>query len=582
MILEKINDPSDIKKLNKDELISLAKDIRLGLLNRVSKIGGHFGPNFGIVEFSIAYHYVFNSPVDKIIFDVSHQTYPHKMLTGRWKNYFYEEEFKNITGYTEPNESIHDMFCVGHTSTSISLALGVAKERDLKGEKFNVVALIGDGSLSGGEALTGLNAGYELNSNFIVVVNDNEQSIAETHGGLYKSLSDLRNSGGKSSNNIFKAFGYDYRYLEDGNDIFKLIDALNEIKDIDHPIVLHIHTLKGKGYKFAEDNKEAWHYHIPFDIKTGKLIHEIKEPNYKTLTKDIIVEHIKKDRNVCFITPGVPQNLGFTPEVRKELKDQYVDCGIAEETCVAMASGMARIGGKPIVGTNASFIQRTYDQLSQEAGINNLPITILLTFTSIFGPHDVTHLSIFALPMIVNIPNFCYMAPTSIEEFSLMLNYAIDNDKGPVVVATPHEFNHNKYPLLSDFSDLNKYQVCKKGKDIAIIGLGTFFNLADSLTSYLEEKGFRPTLINPRFATALDKPLLDEISSNYKLIITLEDCVKNGGFGEKIASYLGDKSIKVLNYGIEKKFYDNFKALDILKENGIDNELIYNRIKEII
>ena len=303
MILENINSPEDVKKLSREGLNLLSGEIREALLHRLSDHGGHFGPNFGMVEATIALHYVFNSPEDKIVFDVSHQSYPHKMLTGRKDAYLYPEKYDDVSGYSEPSESAHDHFVIGHTSTSVSLAGGLAKGRDLKGEKGNVIAVIGDGSLSGGEAFEGLDYAGELGTNFIIVVNDNQMSIAENHGGLYRNLQELRESQGTCPCNFFKAMGLDYLYVDQGNDIGSLISAFQKVKDIDHPVVVHINTLKGKGYRPAEEHKEPWHYCAPFVIETGEPRHKPEGgEDYGTLTADYLLKKMKEDRRVVGIT----------------------------------------------------------------------------------------------------------------------------------------------------------------------------------------------------------------------------------------------------------------------------------------
>lgn len=426
MYLEKIQGPDDVKKLSMEQLNVLAGEMREALFNRLTKTGGHFGPNFGVVEMTIAMHYVFDSPKDKFVFDVSHQTYPHKMLTGRAYGYLDENRFHEISGYSEPSESEHDIFTIGHTSTSVSLATGLAKGRDAVGGKENVVAVIGDGSLSGGEALEGLDFAGEMTSNLIVVVNDNEQSIAEIHGGLYKNLTELRESNGEAKNNLFRAMGLDYIYEEEGNNIEKLIALFQKVKDIDHPIAVHIHTQKGKGYEPAEENKEAWHWCMPFDRTTGKPLMTFEGEDYSTLTGDLLLEKMKKDKSVVFVTAAVPSNVGFPKENREKAGSQYIDVGIAEEQAVAMCSGIAKNGGKPIFGTNATFIQRTYDQFSQDVCINQSPVTTILNYSSILGLNDVTHLGFYTISMLSNIPNLVYLAPTCKEEYLAMLDWSVD------------------------------------------------------------------------------------------------------------------------------------------------------------
>ncbi|MFR8368358.1 MAG: 1-deoxy-D-xylulose-5-phosphate synthase [Lachnospira sp.] len=583
-LIERINEATDVKKFKVDELDKLAAEIREALFNRLTKIGGHFGPNFGIVEAEIALHYVFNSPTDQFVFDVSHQSYPHKILTGRKAGYIYEDHFSEDSGYTNPDESEHDLFNVGHTSTSISLATGLVKARDLKGEKRNVIALIGDGSLSGGEAMEALNvAGSELDSNLIIIVNDNEMAIAENHGGIYKNLAKLRETKGRAENNIFKAFGLDYMYVENGNDIPTLIDAFNKVKDIEHPIVVHIHTEKGLGYKIAEENKEAWHWCMPFNRETGLSTIDFGDgEDYTSITADYIVKKVKKDKDVLVITPAMPMAVGLSPELREELGDQYIDVGIAEEQAVAMASGAAKNGAKPLVVTNMTFIQRTYDQISQDVCINNNPVTILLNYTSFAGLTDVTHLGIFGISAFSNIPNLVILAPSSKSEYINMLDWSLDQKEHPVMILIPgNEVTERESD--KDYDNIGKFKVEKQGEKAAIIALGDFYQMGESLAAAVkEELGFTPTLINPRFASALDTDLLEEIGHNHSLVVTLEDGIVDGGFGHKIAAFYSASNVKVKNYGLEKKFYDRYNPAELLKELGMTNEAMVNDIKELL
>ena len=575
-ILKDINSPDDVKKLNMEELKVLANDIRDGLFNRLTKIGGHFGPNFGIVETEIAMHYVFNSPEDKFIFDVSHQSYPHKMLTGRKAGYIDDTHFKEDSGYTNPEESKHDFFNVGHTSTSISLATGLAKARDLLGKKENIIALIGDGSLSGGEALEGLNvAGSELNSNLIIIVNDNQQSISETHGGIYKNLKELRETKGKATNNMFKAIGLDYIYEENGNDIESMIKVFEKVKDIDHPIVDHINTQKGKGYKLAEENKENWHWTVPFDKETGlPTIDFGTEENYTGITRKYILNKAKEDKKFIVVTPNMPGSFGLNENDRNELGKQFVDVGIAEEQAVAMAAGMAKEGAKPLVITNVTFMQRCYDQISHDVCINNSPVTILLNYANFDGLTDVTHLGIFGISAFSNIPNLIMLCPSSKDELLNMLDWSIEQKEHPVMILLPgNEVDYRKAD--KNYNEINKYKLEQEGEKVAIIALGDFYQRGKKVAENIKEKlGFKPTLINPRFATGLDTKLLNKLKDNHNIVITLEDGILDGGLGQKIASYFGDTNIKVKNYGLQKKFYDRYNPEELLKEENMDIESI--------
>ena len=580
MYLEKINSPKDLKKYSVDEMKELAKEMRAVLLKKLSIHGGHCGPNFGMVEATIALHYVFNSPVDKFVFDVSHQTYPHKMLTGRAYGFLDESRYDDITGYSCPEESEHDFFTVGHTSTSVSLACGLAKARDLKGDKENVIAIIGDGSLSGGEALEGLNVAAELDSNFIIVVNDNDMSIAENHGGMYQNLKLLRDTDGKAECNLFKSMGLDYVFVKEGNDLCSLISAFKSVKDTDKPVVVHIVTQKGKGFSLAEENKEQWHWCMPFNIETGKPKFNFDEEDYSSITVDYLLDKMKKDRKVVAITSATPAVFGFTEDKRKLAGKQFVDVGIAEETAVALASGIAAGGGKPVYGVYSTFIQRTYDQLSQDLCINNNSATIIVYAASVFGMNDVTHLGIYDIPMMSNIPNLVYLAPTTKEEYLAMLDWSVEQNEHPVAIRIPCcEYVSTGEKITKDFSVLNKYEVKEQGSEVAFIGLGTFYYLAvDAAKLYEEKTGVKATVINPYYITGIDSELLTSLKSNHKVVVTLEDGILDGGFGEKIARFYGNSDVKVLNFGLKKEFLDRYDPIEILKENRLTKEQIVDDV----
>lgn len=578
MYIEKINGPEDVKKLNIEEMTALAEEMRHALLKRASIHGGHFGPNFGMVEAIIALHYVFESPKDKMVFDVSHQTYPHKMLTGRKDAYLYEEHYDDVTGYSCPQESEHDHFTIGHTSTSVSLACGLAKARDLRGESANVIAIIGDGSLSGGEALEGMDFAAELDSNMIIVVNDNDMSIAENHGGLYSNLKLLRETNGQAECNLFKAMGLDYVYVDHGNDLRELIGAFKQVKDSKKPVVVHINTLKGKGYKPAEEHKEEWHWHLPFDIETGKSnFPEVED--YSSVTCEYLIEKMKKDPTVVTITSGTPTILGFTQEKRKQAGRQFVDVGIAEETAVALASGIAKGGGKPVYGVYSSFIQRTYDQISQDLCIDGNPATIVVYTGSVFGMTDVTHLGLQDIPMLSNIPGLVYLAPATKEEYLSMLDWSVEQKEMPVAIKLPGgDMISDGREVTKDWSQLNTYEVTEKGSKIALIGLGTFYSLALQTAEMLEKKGIHATVINPYYITGLDKGLLEKLKADHDTVVTLEDGILNGGFGEKIARFYGSSDMKVYNYGLKKEFLDRYDVNEVLKENHLTAEQIVNDV----
>lgn len=573
--INNIKSPADVKRLSVEEMTALAGEMRTLLIEKLSVHGGHCGPNLGMVEATIAMHYVFNSPEDKMVFDVSHQSYPHKMLTGRAEAFMSADHYDDVSGYSEPSESAHDHFVIGHTSTSVSLACGLAKGRDLRGERGNVIAVIGDGSLSGGEALEGLDWAAELGTNFIIVVNDNQMSIAENHGGLYRNLAQLRESDGTCPNNLFRAMGLDYLYVDKGNDIASLIEAFKRVKDTDHPVVVHINTLKGKGYKPAETDKERWHWSAPFDIATGEPKFAGGAPGYEDLTATHLLQLMKTDKAVCAITAGTPGIWAWTPDRRKEAGSQFVDVGIAEEHAVALASGIAKAGGKPVFGVCSSFVQRTYDQLSQDLCINDNPATILVIWGSLSAMNDVTHLCHFDIPLLANIPNLVYLAPTNREEYLAMLDWSLSYREHPVAIRVPMgPLTEAKRPVPTDYSELNRYEVAASGKDVAILGLGNFFALGEAVCERLKGQGINATLINPRYITGIDTKLMERLKADHRLVVTLEDGALEGGFGEKIARHFGASDMKVLCYGAKKAFADRYDVKAFLADNRLRDDLI--------
>lgn len=585
MYLENINSPEDVKHLSIENLNILAEEIRHALLTKLSVHGGHIGPNLGMVEATIALHYVFNSPVDKIVYDVSHQSYAHKMLTGRKDAFLHAEEYDEVSGYTNPQESKHDFFTIGHTSTSVSLACGLAKARDLKSDHENIIAVIGDGSLSGGEAYEGLSNAGETGTNLIVVVNDNEMSIAENHGGLYQNLKTLRDTDGQAPCNFFKSLGLDYIYVKNGNDITALIHAFTQVKDASRPVVVHIHTLKGKGYTPAETYKERFHWGMPFKLETGEPLSDGGNmEDYCNLTGKFLLEQIQKDPTVVAISSGTPAVIGFNPERRQQAGKQFVDVGIAEEHAVALASGIAANGGRPVYGVYSTFIQRCYDQLSQDLCINRNPAVISVFLGGSAGMNDETHLGFFDIPLISNIPNMVYLAPTCKEEYFAMLEWGIKQTTYPVAIRVPGPIViESGETFTTDYSELNRYKITRQGERVAIIALGNFYSLGENVCQKLQEgTGIQATLINPRYITGLDKQMLEDLKADHQLVITLEDGVLDGGFGEKIARYYGDSEMKVKNYGLKKKFADRFVLEELLKENHLTDTQITNEIREII
>lgn len=576
MYIENINSPADVKKLNILQLNVLAEEMRHALLTRASRHGGHFGPNFGMVEAIIAMHYVFDSPKDKIVFDVSHLCYPHKMLTGRKDAYLYEEHYDDVSGYTNPDESEHDFFTVGHTSTSISLACGLAKARDLNGEDGNVIAVIGDGSLSGGEALEGLDFASELNSNMIIVANDNDMSIAENHGGLYGNLKLLRETNGQAECNLFKAMNLDYIYVDKGNDIASLIEAFEKVEDTKKAVVVHINTLKGKGYAPAEQNKEKWHWHMPFDIATGESLFKDEEPDFSDASLEYLLKKMDEDKSVVAITAGTPTVMGFTADMRAKAGKQFVDVGIAEETAVALASGIAANGGKPVFGVYSSFIQRAYDQITQDVCINGNAVTFAVFAGSVYGMNDVTHLGLQDIPMLNSIPGLVYLAPVTKEDYIAMLDWSLTQNEYPVAIKVPGgRMVSTGTPVTKDFSKLGTYEVTKKGSRVAILGLGTFYETAVKAADILKTShGIDATVINPYYISGIDADTLNELKEDHAVVATLEDGYLEGGFGAKIAAYYGSSDMKVLNFGIKKEFIDRYDVAEVLKDNHLTPEQI--------
>ena len=576
--LSEIKSPADIRKMSLPELTKLAGEMRGALLEKLSVHGGHVGPNLGMVEAVIALHYVFDTPEDKIVFDVSHQTYPHKMITGRMEAFTDPAHYDDVTGYTNPSESPYDLYSLGHTSSAVALAAGLAKARDLQGGKENVVAVIGDGSLSGGVAFEGLDYGATLGSNFIVIVNDNQMSIAENHGGIYADLRLLRNTNGTADNNLFRAMGYSYRYVNYGNDLKSLIDMFSSVKDIDHPVVVHINTMKGMGLPVAEADKEEFHYAGPFDLKTGAPLHEeapqTAPEDYSELFAKGMLRRMKENGKVVAITAGTPGVLGFDKARRKEAGKQFIDVGIAEQAAVDLASGLAKGGMRPVVGFVSSFLQRAYDQFSQDIALNKQAATFVVFYGSMFGMNDETHLGFFDIALLSNIPNLIYLAPTCKEEFEAMLDWAVKQDERAVVVRTPGSVavSNTEIELLDDYSKPT-YEIVREGDGVGLIGAGSMFGFMQQAADLLAQQGVNVTLINPRNLSELDTAALDSLK-DYKVVITAEDGIIDGGYGQKVASYLGESPVKVVNLGLPKEFLNRYNYSELQKRCGLTPDQI--------
>lgn len=594
MYIEKIQSPADLKGMDIATLNIVADEVRQAVLNRVSKHGGHVGPNLGFVEATVALHYVFNAPEDKFVFDVSHQCYPHKVLTGRAAGFLGNVDDMNaISGYSSPAECPeYDNFEVGHTSTSISLATGLQKARDVKGTKENIIAIIGDGSLSGGEAFEGLDEASELGTGIIIVVNDNEMSIAENHGGIYKNLRALRESRGECEHNWFKAWGFEYKYLEEGNDIERLIEVFRSVKDTDKPTVVHIHTEKGHGYAPAVNDKEAWHWGMPFNLDDGSrplrnadgTMPEVKPcETYPELFSDWMLNEMKHDKTLIAVTAGTPTAAGFTADKRKLAGSQHLDMGIAEEQAVAMISGMAKGGLRPVWSVYSTFIQRTYDQIAQDLCINSNPAVINVVGGGVNSMNDITHICLFDIPMLCSIPGLIYLAPTTCEEYFAMIRWAILQDKKPIAIRVPSNgVVHTTANVDEGYSYEAKYKVMHEGSKVAIIAAGSFYQKGENVVRLLADKGIDATLVNPRYLNEVDADTLEALKTNHNLVVTLEDGSKDGGFGERIASYYGTSDMKVLVCGVKKGLYDRYNVEQLLEDNRLLDEQIVEDVLALI
>lgn len=581
MVIDKVDFPEDLKKLDIKELNVLSNEIREILINKASIYGGHLGSNLGVVELTIALNYVFDLPNDKIIYDVSHQSYVHKILTGRKSAFIDEEKFNSITGYTNPKESIYDCFNIGHTSTSISLACGLAKGRDLKKTNENIIAVIGDASLDGGESFEALNYASELNSSLIVVVNDNNMSIPENYGGLNNLLTELRQNNGKVRNNYFESLGFEYIFVKDGHNIQNLINTFKKVKNTKHQVVIHCCTQKGKGYKFAEENREKWHWSHPFDISTGEYHKASSVPteNYGNIVGEYLINKIKEDSRVVAMTASVPAYIGFNSQRRKIAGDNYIDVGIAEQHGVTMAAAISKNGGKPIFVTGSSFYQRAYDQIEQEMCVNSCPVTLLVAFSGINGHNTDCHAGLFDIALLGNIPKLIYLAPTNKEEYIDMLDWSIEQSKFPVAIRIPWNGVYHSNKNLPHTYDNVKYSIENKGDTVAVIALGSFFQLGQDVVKRLyTEHNINATLINPRFITGIDENCLQGLKKKHKLVVTLEDSIISGGFGSRISQFYGCSEMKVINMGFSMDIPTMFNKEELLEKNGLTPNQIIDKI----
>lgn len=632
-ILSSIHTPADVHALSAQQLRDLCLEIRATLLDYGKKHGGHIGSNLGVVELTVALHRVFNSPRDRFIFDVSHQSYVHKMLTGRAEAYLDQSRFDEVTGFTNPLESEHDSFVLGHTGTSISLACGLAKTRDMQrgaaGESTigNVIAIIGDGSLSSAIAFEGLNNAAEQGGNLIIIVNDNEMSIAEDFGGMYGQLAKLRTSNGMAELNLFKAFGLDYRYVEQGNDVDALVEVLNEVKDIDHPIVVHIHTTKGLGFndETEADNGsdgcnqtnpqphagqcEANHWQDP-EASLGKPLDARKY--YGEMAMASLERRFDNEPGLVVISPATPGSNGITRDFRERAGAHYVDTGITEEHAAAFAAGIARAGGRPVLATSATFFQRTFDQLQQELALNHVPATLLIFGAGISGA-DNTHSGTFDMTMFANVPDVTCLAPSSGEQMLDMLAWATGpSEHGVVAIRMPGEQilaleraadmafdplqraeEHDPAVNIAGACPFVRYQIVQPGRDVAILGLGNTMPLAAEITSALAENdeehaAITATLVDALQYSTMDAELLAMLADGHRLVVTLEDSQLEGGWGEKVTAFYANSSntkashVRVLNFGAAKEFTDRVPLGELNERYGLTSETIVSRIRGIL
>lgn len=632
-ILSSIHTPADVHALSAQQLRDLCFEIRTTLLDYGRKHGGHIGSNLGVVELTVALHRVFNSPHDRFIFDVSHQSYVHKMLTGRAEAYLDESRFGEVTGFTNPLESEHDSFVLGHTGTSISLACGLAKTRDMQriatGESAigNVVAIIGDGSLSSAIAFEGLNNAAEQGGNLIIIVNDNEMSIAEDFGGMYGQLAKLRASDGTAELNLFKAFGLDYRYVEQGNDVDMLVEVLNEVKGIDHPIVVHIHTTKGLGFDDGEEfdkgsdgcnqtnpqphagKCEANHWQDP-EASLGKPLDARKY--YGEMAMASLERRFSNEPGLVVISPATPGSNGITRDFRERAGAHYVDTGITEEHAAAFAAGIAKAGGRPVLATSATFFQRTFDQLQQELALNHVPATLLIFGAGISGA-DNTHSGTFDMTMFANVPDVTCLAPASGEQMLDMLAWATGpSDHGVVAIRMPGEQilsleratdmafdplqraeEHDPAVNIAGECPFSRYQIVQPGKDVAILGLGNTMPLAAEVTSTLAEDdethaAITATLVDALQYSTMDAELLTMLADGHRLIVTLEDGQLEGGWGEKVTAFYANSNnakashVRVLNFGASKEFTDRVPLDELNERYGLTAATIVSRIHGIL
>ncbi len=614
--LDKVNSPKDIKDMNVEEMDLLAKDIRKFLVRSISKTGGHLASNLGVVELTLSLHKVFDSPKDKIVWDVGHQSYVHKILTGRKDEFTTLRQFNGLSGFPKENESPHDIFDTGHSSTSISVAEGLACARDIKKEKSNIIAVIGDGSITGGMALEALNHVGYTNTDMTIILNDNEMSIDKNVGGMAKHLSSIISNsmthkvknevekilsvapGGnlisKTANKVkdniiskfipqecafFDSIGIKYYGPIDGHNIKELIDILNKVKKKKGPTLVHVITKKGKGYRYAEEAPDKYHGVSKFDIKEG-----IKPSTSQSISAQVgkkLVKMADKDNRVTAVTAAMPSGTGLNL-FEKEYPNRYYDVGIAEQHATTFCAGLAKAGMKPYFAVYSSFLQRAYDQVIHDVCITNKNVTFLIDRAGIVGNDGETHHGMFDLSYLNVIPNIIVMAPKDSKELDLMMDLSLDVNL-PMAIRYPrgnsYELNIGEYLPIK----MGTYEVISQGKDIAILAIGTMVKHSIEAKNILINDNINPTIVNARFLKPIDEKLLHEIFKEYKTIITIEDNVINGGFGSRINKFMVDNNYKsdIINMGLPDEFIQHGNSEDIYEYVGLSPKGIADKIKRL-
>mgnify|MGYP002673506405 FL=1 len=618
MVLDKINKVNDIKDIPKEEYDELADEIRNFLIEVISKSGGHLASNLGVVELTMALHLALDLPEDKIIFDVGHQSYTHKILTGRKEGFDELRSYGGMSGFPKRRENECDCFDTGHSSTSISAGLGIVTANEIMGKKGTVVSVIGDGALSGGMAYEGLNNAARLKRNFIIILNDNNMSISENVGGMSTYLSNLRAGeaynelkngvvdvlnkipaiGGKLVTKIrktkssikqlvipgmlFEDMGITYLGPVDGHNINQLVKIISEAKKLDHAVLIHVITKKGKGYIPAEKHPSSFHGVEPFNIQTGLPLTKKEKPTYTDVFAKGIVKLAKEDESVAAITAAMPDGTGLK-KFMQTYPERFFDVGIAEEHAVTYAAGLAAAGMKPYVAIYSSFLQRAYDQILHDVCIQDLPVVFMVDRAGLVGADGETHQGIFDLSYLSNIPNMNIFAPKNRYELAEVIKYS-SNFNHPLAIRYPRGTAYDGLKEFNSPIEYGKSEIIYKEKDIALLAVGSMVEVAVEIREALKAKGYSVTLVNARFVKPVDEKLLENLNENHRLIVTMEENVLNGGFGERVLRIARDMNLKckVINVAIPNVYVEHGNIEILKKEIGLDKETILNKIQKNI